>query len=249
MTLRFRPLELYTKQRIPSLLSFCFIFHTPSGLRKRRDELAWSSPFERRGKGGDRSTLQKEDLQGLPPVVQWLDLHNFTAKVMGSIPGFGTKILQATQHDQKKKKKRICSSWEVQGKSQCFHKPTTISSKEAHGSQITDVKGFAIKMLVMIIYTLLLIQKSLLHPSKLLDCLVCLQWMILRVCIQFWAGTSVLLRALWVSGHSLNVKKRSIWCQVQWLRHKIWLLRLRFFYTKLPNLKTLSHSNSQTLNA
>lgn len=24
---------------------------------------------------------------------------------MGSIPGFGTKILQATQHDQKKKKK------------------------------------------------------------------------------------------------------------------------------------------------
>ena len=124
---------------------------------------------------------------------------------------------------KKKKKKRICNSWEVQGKSQCFHKLTTVSSNEAHGSQITDVKGFAIKMLVVIIYTLLLIQKSLLHPSKLLDCLVCLQWTILRVCIQFWAGTSVLLRALWVSGHSLNVKKRSIWCQVQWLRHKIWL--------------------------
>ena len=111
----------------------------------------------------------------------------------------------------------------MQGKSQCFHKLTTVSSNEAHGSQITDVKGFAIKMLVVIIYTLLLIQKSLLHPSKLLDCLVCLQWTILRVCIQFWAGTSVFLRALWVSGHSLNVKKRSIWCQVQWLRHKIWL--------------------------
>ena len=76
---------------------------------------------------------------------------------------------------KKKKKKRICNSWEVQGKSQCFHKLTTVSSNEAHGSQITDVKGFAIKMLVVIIYTLLLIQKSLLHPSKLLDCLVCLQ--------------------------------------------------------------------------
>lgn len=136
-----------------------------------------------------------------------------------------------------KKKKRICNSWEVQGKSQCFHELTTISSKEAHGSQITDVKGFAIKMLVVIIYTLLLIQKSLLHPSKLLDRLVCLQWTILTVCNQFWAGPSVLLRALWVSRHSRNVKKRSICCQVQWLRHKIWLLLLRFFYPKLPNLK------------
>lgn len=98
-------------------------------------------------------------------------LHNFTAKVMGLIPSFGTKILQATQCE---KEKRICNSWEVQGKSQCFHELTTISSKEAHGSHITDVKGFAIKMLVVIIYTLLLIQKSLLHPSKLLDRLVCL---------------------------------------------------------------------------
>ena len=40
---------------------------------------------------------------------------------------------------------------------------------------MTDVKGFAIKMLVVIIYTLSLIQKSLLHTSKLLDRLICLQ--------------------------------------------------------------------------
>ena len=103
MTLRFRPLEVSTKQRIPPLLPFHFIYHTPSCLRKRRDELAWSSPFERRGKGGERSTLRREDLQGLPPVVQWLDLHNFTAKVMGSIPSFGTKILQATQCEKRKR--------------------------------------------------------------------------------------------------------------------------------------------------
>ena len=33
-------------------------------------------------------------------VVQWLGLHVFTAKGMGSIPGQGTKIPQARQHGQ-----------------------------------------------------------------------------------------------------------------------------------------------------
>ena len=35
-------------------------------------------------------------------LVQWLGLHAFTAKGMGSIPGRGTKILQAVRHMAKK---------------------------------------------------------------------------------------------------------------------------------------------------
>ena len=38
-------------------------------------------------------------------VVQWLGLHAFTAEGAGSIPGRGTKIPQASQHGQKKKKR------------------------------------------------------------------------------------------------------------------------------------------------
>ena len=37
-------------------------------------------------------------------MVKWLRLHASTAGDTGSIPGQGTKILQATQHGQKKKK-------------------------------------------------------------------------------------------------------------------------------------------------
>ena len=40
-------------------------------------------------------------------VVQWLGLHVFTAKGMGSIPGQGTKIPQARQHGQNLKKKKV----------------------------------------------------------------------------------------------------------------------------------------------
>ena len=40
-------------------------------------------------------------------VVQWLGLHALTAEGLGSIPGQGTKILQAAQHNQKKKKKKV----------------------------------------------------------------------------------------------------------------------------------------------
>ena len=39
------------------------------------------------------------------PVVQCLALCTFTAKDAGSIPGWGTKILQGTWHSQKKKQK------------------------------------------------------------------------------------------------------------------------------------------------
>ena len=37
-------------------------------------------------------------------MVQWLGLCALTAEVLGSIPGQGTKIPQAMQHDRKKKK-------------------------------------------------------------------------------------------------------------------------------------------------
>ena len=38
-------------------------------------------------------------------MVQWLGLHAFTAKGLGSIPGWGTKAPQAVQCGKKKKKK------------------------------------------------------------------------------------------------------------------------------------------------
>ena len=38
--------------------------------------------------------------------VQWLGLQALTAEGPSSIPGQGTKILQATWHGQKKKKKK-----------------------------------------------------------------------------------------------------------------------------------------------
>ena len=37
-------------------------------------------------------------------MVHWLARHAFTAKDPDSIPGWGTKILQATQHSQKRKR-------------------------------------------------------------------------------------------------------------------------------------------------
>ena len=46
-------------------------------------------------------------LKGIPLAVQWLGLHASTAGGPGSIPGHGTKILQAPQRGQKKKKKDI----------------------------------------------------------------------------------------------------------------------------------------------
>ena len=39
-------------------------------------------------------------------MVQWLGLSAFAAKGTGSIPGWGIKIMQATQCNKKKKKKK-----------------------------------------------------------------------------------------------------------------------------------------------
>ena len=38
------------------------------------------------------------------PEVQWLKLHTSTARSMGLIPGWGTKILHAMQRGKKKEK-------------------------------------------------------------------------------------------------------------------------------------------------
>ena len=43
---------------------------------------------------------------GTSLAVQWLGPGAFTAVVVGSVPGWGTKILQAAWHGQKKKKKK-----------------------------------------------------------------------------------------------------------------------------------------------
>ena len=40
-------------------------------------------------------------------MVQWSGLHTFHFQGLGSIPGWGTKILQATQCGQKKKDKEL----------------------------------------------------------------------------------------------------------------------------------------------
>ena len=45
--------------------------------------------------------------QGSSLAAQWLALCDFTAQGPGSIPGWGTKILQATQSSLKKKKKTV----------------------------------------------------------------------------------------------------------------------------------------------
>ena len=41
--------------------------------------------------------------QGSSPASQWLALCDFTAQGPGSVPGWGTKILQANQSSLKKK--------------------------------------------------------------------------------------------------------------------------------------------------
>ena len=46
--------------------------------------------------------LKWENLGNFLAVQRW-GLHTFTAEGQSSIPGLGTKILQAAQHDQKNK--------------------------------------------------------------------------------------------------------------------------------------------------
>ena len=49
---------------------------------------------------------RKKMIPGNSLVVQWLGHYALTAKSLGSIPGRGTKIPQATWCSQKRKKKR-----------------------------------------------------------------------------------------------------------------------------------------------
>ena len=49
---------------------------------------------------------KKPDTDGNSLLVQWLGLHASTAGSPGLISGWGTKILQAANLDQKKKKKQ-----------------------------------------------------------------------------------------------------------------------------------------------
>ena len=51
-------------------------------------------------RGAQLSELKETEL-GNFLAVQWLGLRVFTAKAAGSIPNWGTKILQAAQHGQK----------------------------------------------------------------------------------------------------------------------------------------------------
>lgn len=48
---------------------------------------------------------QNQQKPGNSLVVLWSGLHTFTAEGMGSVPGWGNKILQTAQCSQKKKKK------------------------------------------------------------------------------------------------------------------------------------------------
>ena len=54
----------------------------------------------------DLRDILKEILLGNSLAVQWLGLHALTAKDLDLIPSQGTKISQAFQHSQKKKKKK-----------------------------------------------------------------------------------------------------------------------------------------------
>ena len=56
-----------------------------------------------------RVDIQGKELLGNSLAVQWLGLSAFTAKDLGSIPGWETKILQAVQHSLGKKSQRTIS--------------------------------------------------------------------------------------------------------------------------------------------
>ena len=52
-----------------------------------------------------RSDFRKGKGCGTSLVVQWLGLHPSTTRGMGSIPGWGTKILHDARHGQNNKNK------------------------------------------------------------------------------------------------------------------------------------------------
>ena len=65
--------------------------------------------------------MDKKDVIGNSLVVQWLGVHAFTAQGLGSIPGWGTKILQDARCGQKQRKEKglrkrrcdKCIQWSV----------------------------------------------------------------------------------------------------------------------------------------
>ena len=62
--------------------------------------------YSTRGNGSHFPSMKKLNSLG----VQWLGLRAYTAEGTGLIPGWGTEILQAMQHAQKRKKEM-----EIQG--------------------------------------------------------------------------------------------------------------------------------------
>ena len=57
----------------------------------------------KKGEELKRNCEEKKESRN-PLEVQWLGLHTFTAKGLGSIPGWGAKILQAKQRAPPPKK-------------------------------------------------------------------------------------------------------------------------------------------------
>ena len=52
------------------------------------------------------SKSRPEEMNWEFPGFQWLGLGTLTARVLGSIPGWGTKVLQATRGAAEKEKKK-----------------------------------------------------------------------------------------------------------------------------------------------
>ena len=77
----------------------CGLRVTTKNSRKQRIKL-WENYFNQ-----SKKIKRRKMPRGNSLAVQWLELHAFTAEGPGSIPGWGTKIPQAAQHSQKKRKK------------------------------------------------------------------------------------------------------------------------------------------------
>ena len=97
------------------------VIHDKQSCHRNKDKEAINSTAGKGGWGGFQETMEKSSFfffpvemstklflkdkvfikkkwDGNSRAVQWLGLHAFTAKGTGSIPGWGTKILQGRQH-------------------------------------------------------------------------------------------------------------------------------------------------------
>ena len=84
-------------------------------------------------------------------MVQWLGLHAFTAEGMGSIPGRGTKILQATWAATKKKKEKK--------KRRSMH-------PDEHRLVRKEAQGFCVGSVITVAVSLQLLKADLNHPAQ-----------------------------------------------------------------------------------